>query len=124
MVRDDAERDDVGEGEAGCALAREALDEFLHADLRHRFVEAEAGRVAERQQIDQRAEILRRRLAQHDRATGQQRQLIAPGGGADDCGFSGHLVDRQTSTRLPVSRLLATRTPIVSYALSAYCTWN
>ena len=69
------QRDRVRERKTGCPLARDTLDELEDLDVRGRFLEAEARRVAERQQIDERVPGPERGFAQRHRATGQDRQL-------------------------------------------------
>ena len=75
---------------AGRAIAQRALDELLRADFADRLVEAEARRVGERQQVHERAQILRADLAKDDEAARQGRQFAAPVRRADRGRVSGH----------------------------------
>ena len=79
MVRATAERDHVGERRRRSRARARSARSSSCTHVRHRLVEAETGRVAERQQIHQRTEILRDRLAQRHDAAVQRRQLVAPG---------------------------------------------
>src|SRR5258706_2236747 len=74
------ERDGVGEREAGATLAQRAVEQQLDADFVHRVVDSEAAGIGERQQIDERAEVVARGLAQADEAAGQWRQIASPVG--------------------------------------------
>ena len=91
MVRGGGGDDRVSERETACALAREPFDQFLDGNVRDRLVEPEAGGVANGQQVDERAEVLRDGLAQHDSAAAQGRERCAPCRRVENSGLFGHV---------------------------------
>src|SRR5436305_8337477 len=51
--------DDVGKRLAGLTRARRVLDELLNGEIGDRILQAETARIADRQEIDERAQVLR-----------------------------------------------------------------
>ena len=58
-----------------------AIDQLLDGEFSDRFIDAEAGRICERENVDERTEIARRRFAQVHGAPHQRRQRSSPVGG-------------------------------------------
>ena len=82
--------DDVGEREAGSAIANGAIDQLLNGQFGDRLLDAETRCVRERQDVDERPDVVSGRLAQRHGPSHQSRERVSPVGGTRDVRIGRH----------------------------------